>query len=478
VTVPGWLRRFGSTPRSETGRQVLTALVCSTLILAAVVSVTIATPLHVLFYLVANYMLFADLFDFVLRRCLIRLHTGSFGGWASQTSVPIDIGEFTESQIRLHIKPYAFIVSIHNLADKADDFVEAMLPFRDKVWVIDDASTDGSAAVLLRAGFRCVRGAFNQKKPGAIRQLLRHLDPEVRTVIVMDPDCRLADDIAPEGLERRIFEFQRSGMAALTPRIRISEVGFWPTMQALEYALTFSVLRKSLGDHCVTSGLAIYRRDALEATLDKHDLSVYAEDFENAVILLSEGERIYYDERLVFETSAKPTWRDLLSQRVGWFFGLLHVYATQLPRIRSFWRRDLSTTYHFLVFAGALTIVLYPVRLLMLLTIALSIASGFDYVLGLGLIPDIPMADPRHFLFAYLQYTVFMTILMVTGVHRHERARLAPAVPLFFFYALALIVPTTLGYLNWLSLRFLGRRIYHDHYDDRSEAREPVLVGR
>ena len=36
---------------------------------------------------------------------------------------------------------------------------------------------------------------------------------------------------------------------------------------------------------------------------------------------------------------------------------------------------------------------------------------------------------------------------------------------MFFFYQLALVIPTTFGYLNWLSLRFLGRRVFRDHFD-------------
>jgi len=447
-------------------RRVVLGSGCAALVLAIVWVTSFAGPLYAGVYFLANFMLFADLFDLIVRRVLLRVHTGRPRGGACPTSVPVGIGRFTDAQVALHLKGYAFLLAVHDMADQVEDFIEAMLPFKDRVWIIDDASTDSTAQVLLRAGFRCVRGAQNQKKPGAIRQLLRQVDPAVRTVIVMDPDCRLADDVLMlGGLERRIFEFQRGGMAALTPRIRIVEAGLLPTLQALEYGLTFSVLRKSLGDHCVTSGLSIYRRDALESVLDKHDLTVYAEDFENAIILLSGKERIYYDERLVFETVPKRTWRDLFSQRVGWYFGLLHVYATQLPRIRSFWRRDASTTYHFLVYAAGLSIALHPIRLLMLLTLLLSTLNGVDVLFGLDLVPDTPMTDPSHFVIAYVQYTLLMTVLLLTAIKRPERARLGPAVPLFFFYALALVVPTTVGYLNWLSLRLRGRRVYDDHYD-------------
>ncbi len=455
-------------------RRVVAALGCGLLLLALLGTAPFAGPIYAGLYLLANFMLFADLFDLIVRRVLLSRHTGRLAD-ACPTSVPLSVGTFTDDQIRLHLKPYAFLVAVHDLGDDVEDFIDAMQPLRDRIWVIDDASTDSTAPTLLRAGFRCVRGTVNQKKPGAIRQLLRQVDPRIRTIVVMDPDCRLADEVVLlGGLERRIFEFQRSGMAALTPRVRIGEAGLLATLQAFEYGLTFSVLRKSLGDHCVTSGVSIYRRDALEAALENHHLSVYAEDLENAVILLSEGERIYYDERLIFETVPKRSWKELFSQRVGWSFGLLHVYASQRERLRSFWRRDASTTYHFLVYAGGLSMLLHPLRLVMVLVLLLSTLNGIDVLLGLDLVPDTPMTDPSRFVVAYVQYTILMTVLLLTAIRRSERARLGPAVPIYFFYALLLVVPTTLGYLNWLSLRLRGRRVYDDHYD-RPGSRDSVL---
>ncbi|HEV8376726.1 MAG TPA: glycosyltransferase [Candidatus Polarisedimenticolia bacterium] len=437
--------------------------------LVLLVSVLEVTPLarqgYLAVYVLANLMLLLDLFDLIVRRVLIRAHTASVGSRECPTSTPLEVGRFTDAQVGLHVKPYAFLLSVHNLEDEVEEFVEEMLPLRGRTWIIDDGSTDGTVQSLRRAGFRCLEGMRCRKKPAAIRQLLRALDPSVETVIVMDPDCRLSDPTRLDCLERRIFEFQRSGMAAMAPRFRISEAGVLPAMQALEYEVSFSVLRKSLGDHCITSGLSFYRRAALASALGKHDLSVYAEDLKNSVILLSEGERIYHDERLVFDTAAKRSWRDLFSQRVGWYFGLLDVYVTQLGRLRSFWFRDVSRGYHFFVYTGVLAILLHPLRLLMLLVLSLSILNGLDFVLGLDLIPEGALTDPTHFLVAYLQYSAFVAILLLTAIRRRDRARIAPVAPLFFFYQLALVIPTTLGYLNWLSLRFLGRRIFADHFD-------------
>jgi hypothetical protein len=37
-------------------------------------------------------------------------------------------------------------------------------------------------------------------------------------------------------------------------------------------------------------------------------------------------------------------------------------------------------------------------------------------------------------------------------------------VPLYPLYAIAHVVPATIGYLNWFTLRLWGRRVYRDYY--------------
>src|SRR5262249_1990156 len=146
----------------------------------------------------------------------------------------------------------------------------------------------------------------NHKKPGALRQLLRTLPSEIQTVVILDPDVRF---IAPSGsaratLERVISDLQRSGAAACTPRVQARRGGWLEDCQGFEYELACGLGRKSLGDMACNSGVSVYRRSALERVFERHSLSVYAEDFENSLLMLAAGERIYYDDRLVIETFA------------------------------------------------------------------------------------------------------------------------------------------------------------------------------
>jgi hypothetical protein len=69
-------------------------------------------------------------------------------------------------------------------------------------------------------------------------------------------------------------------------------------------------------------------------------------------------------------------------------------------------------------------------------------------------------------------------VALFTVVPKSERAYAAPIVPLYLFYALVHIVPMTVGYANWIALRFIGRRLYRDHYEpDTIEWPEPRTGG-
>jgi cellulose synthase/poly-beta-1,6-N-acetylglucosamine synthase-like glycosyltransferase len=251
-----------------------------------------------------------------------------------------------------------------------------MQPFRDHVWVIDDGSSDDTAARIEAAGFRCIRAPANRHKPGALRTLIAALPATIETVIVMDPDARIVTRY--DEVLRIVFEFQRTGMAALCPRITASGSSWLERIQRLEYCLAFSVGRKSLADFSITSGVAVYRRDALAALLDEHSLSAYAEDLENALILLAREESIYYDGRLLVETGAVPSVRRLFSQRVGWYFGLMRVYAL---RWRSLLPRSATHpgfAYQYLIYIGFFVVLMHPLKMLGLVVLTLSALNGLE----------------------------------------------------------------------------------------------------
>jgi cellulose synthase/poly-beta-1,6-N-acetylglucosamine synthase-like glycosyltransferase len=419
-------------------------------------------------YFLANFILSLDLLDLLLRIRILRRLGRRSDGRSCPTSVPLDVGSFTAHQVRLHLDPFALLVSIHNLEATLDDFLEAMGPLRDRLWVIDDASTDDSFFRLQRGGVPCFRTERNRKKPGALRELLQHLPDEVTTVMVLDPDVRILNGGRfVSDLERVIFDFQRSGRAAMCPHVVVRPDGWLARIQALEYSIALSIGRKSLGDHSITSGVSLYRRDALEKALEKHTLSVYAEDLRNTLILLGEGETVYYDQRLSVETEGKRTWHAWFAQRVGWHYGLLKVYWENFDDVKRAARGRPFRAYQFLVYTGIFVLAFHPLRVAALAVVAGSTLNGFDQLLGISLVPNTAFTEPTLFLFAYIKYTAFAFVAsFVAARDRREWARFLPAVPVYFFYVMAHVVPVTIGYLNWFALRLFGRRLYRDHYED------------
>lgn len=419
-------------------------------------------------FLLSNLIAVVDAIDLMVRVYMRKVQTPDpVMGRVAPTSTPLAIGSFTPYQMRLHLRPYAILVSVYNAERYLPSFLAAMEPYREHLWIIDDASTDNTWGVLQQSGVHCFRAEVNRNKPGAIKHLISLLPPEIETVVISDPDTTIVEGGGIRQiseLERVLFEFQQSGMDALCPRIVVKVENWLTRIQAFEYCASFALGRKSLSDHCVNSGISVYRREALAHVMRDHSLSIYAEDLKNSFILLGRGSRIYYDGRLVFETEGKTTVRGWFSQRVGWFYGLLKVYIEHFRDVLRFARKGPLYVYQFLVYTGLFTLLFHPLKLAALALVCLSFLNGLDNLLQLDRIPDSAWTDPLYFPLSYLSYTLLALSYVPLAVSKQDRVRLLPVVPVYYLYALAQIIPVTVGYLNWFGLRFFHRRAFRDHY--------------
>ena len=444
------------------------ALIVVAGVLAAADGGLLSSGSRVAFYVLANLILAFDMIDLAIRLWLKRLHGAASRG----PSVDLGLEQISNAERSLGLRPYAVIAAVHNEADGLDRFLETLGPFKDVTWLIDDASDDDTLIRLRRDGWQCVAGTVNRNKPGALHHLLQRLPAEIDTVVVMDPDVRW---MAPAQLERSTLEavisdLQRSGAAAFTPRIQARPGGWLVECQALEYELACGLGRKSLADLTCNSGVSAYRRAALQQALASHSLSIYAEDFENSMLLLAAGERIYYDDRLVIETRAKATWQGLFSQRVGWAFGCVRVFLERLPLFVTVARRSPLGAYQYLFYLGLNGIVLLPLKLASIAILTTSLLRGIDDLLMTGLVPSRAWNDPLLFALWYCKSTAILLVACSAALPRGERLRHLFALPFYGAYALLQYLPMTVGYLNLLTLRTLGRRIYADHYDNPLKA--------
>ena len=50
---------------------------------------------------------------------------------------------------------------------RLEEFIESFAPYRDRVWLVSDGSTDNTVLRLRQAGWRCFDDGVNRRKPGA-----------------------------------------------------------------------------------------------------------------------------------------------------------------------------------------------------------------------------------------------------------------------------------------------------------------------
>jgi cellulose synthase/poly-beta-1,6-N-acetylglucosamine synthase-like glycosyltransferase len=422
---------------------------------------------------VANLIVYTDALDFALRLYMRRRHTVAAGGIAERDQnghLSINLAAILPPDARRLVpaSPYAIIASVFNLEDRLEEFMEAFGSYRDRVWLISDGSTDNTVLRLRQAGWRCFDDGVNRRKPAALRRLLEYLPRHIETVMVIDPDIRIRglNDGSTIDLDQFVSDFQQSGAAAACPRIMIEPDGFLARFQAFEYALAFRVGRESLSDFSITSGVSFYRRSALARALSEHSLSIYAEDFENAMILLSHGERIYYDGRLVVSTEGPGSLHGWFSQRVGWYHGLVKVYIERFSDVLRISRRSPFAAYHYLVYIGVLSLAIHLVKIVSAVLLLLSLLGGIDVLLLDDFVPRATLGNPEYFTAAISSYLALGVIALFTCVPKAERTYTAPIVPLYLCYAITHIVPMTVGFGNFFALKLFRRRIYQDHYEN------------
>ena len=426
-------------------------------------------------FAVANLLVYTDALDFALRLYMRRRHTLAAGGGYRQRNAGLSINLSAvlppDARRVVQAPPFAIIASVFNLEDGLQDFTEAFGPYKHRVWLISDGSTDHTVLRLRQAGWRCLDEGVNRRKPGALLRLLARLPAQIDIVMVIDPDIRIRglNEGSTIGVEQFVSDFQQSGAAAACPRIMIERDGFLARFQALEYALACRIGRESLADFSVTSGVSFYRRGALARALDEHSLSVYAEDLENALILLSHGERIYYDGRLVVSTEGPGSVQRWFSQRVGWYHGLIKVYTERFSEVLRISRRSPFAAYNYLIYIGGLGLAIHLVKIVSAALLLLSFLGGLDALLLDNFVPHGIIGNPQYFMAAIGSYLALGVVALFTCVPEAERAYTAPIVPLYACYAITHIVPMTVGFGNFFALKLFRRRIYQDHYETSAD---------
>lgn len=370
---------------------------------------------------------------------------------------------YSDGLTTFKLKPYCIMASVYNIEEEWKEILENLAPWRDKLFFIDDASTDNSKSVIANSGVKIVSNPINTNKPGAIYYGLSQLPPEIETVVVIDPDIELSDKVV---LERSIFDFQRSKAAAcgleILPTVDENR-NLLEACQTLEYEDSMSFGRIVPHNQIFISGAAaIFDRKALDESLKLSTRSVYAEDFETSLILISDKLRTYFDDRVLVRTEVPTQLKKLTLQRMGWRFGLARVTFKFIRKASR--SRNKFFLYHFYIYTVIINILLHPFRILAIFIYSIAL---FEFIYGFWnstfhmnqLLP----------LYSMILIALFYVLLSLeTFIWSKDLKIKKDCLSIFVypFYKLYLhIVPNTLGYTNYLLWILFKRKLFNDKYE-------------
>lgn len=230
----------------------------------------------------------------------------------------------------------------------------------DRVIVVEDNSTDGTAEVARDAGVEVLVTVDNtDKKAGALNQALERLLPDLADddlILVMDADSVLDPDFLATA---RRYLAQRPGLGGVGGTFRGGDGGgLLGTFQRNEYARYARDVRRLKGKALVLTGTASVfpvhvlrevqqaRRDGRlpdntgEAAI--YDTGVLTEDNELSLALMHLGYQILAPAGCTLETEVMTTWGALARQRGRWKRGALeNLLDYGLTRITApYWGRQ------------------------------------------------------------------------------------------------------------------------------------------
>ncbi|KAA1420441.1 glycosyltransferase [Mumia zhuanghuii] len=217
-----------------------------------------------------------------------------------------------------------------------------------EVIVVDDGSTDDTAAVVERMalpGVRLIRQP-NAGKPAALNTGIAAASHEI--IVMVDGDTVFE----PATIRHLVLPFRDPEIGAVSGNAKVANrgglLGRW---QHIEYVVGFNLDRRLFDlAECmptVPGAIGAFRRSALVAVGGVSDATL-AEDTDLTMALLRDGWRVVYQEEARAWTEAPATLGALWRQRYRWCYGTLQAMwkhrgaYTQGGRAGRFGRRGLT----------------------------------------------------------------------------------------------------------------------------------------
>ncbi len=194
-----------------------------------------------------------------------------------------------------------------------------------RVIVIDDGSTDGTAAAVMRAfgddaRVRLIRQE-NGGKWSALNAAYGEIESEV--VVALDADTLLH----PKAVRMLLGHFEDPRVGAVAGNVKVgNRHGLLPRLQALEYITAQNIDRRAaerLNAILVVPGsIGAWRTEAVRK-VGLYSPDTITEDADLTVAILRAGYRVVFEERAFSITDAPETIRSFMKQRLRWTFGMM-----------------------------------------------------------------------------------------------------------------------------------------------------------
>jgi len=374
----------------------------------------------------------------------------------------------SDSMERLELKPYKIVASVYQIEEEWDSILENLKPFKDRLFLVDDASPDNTYDIVKKSGVEIIRNPENTNKPGAVYYGVQNLPPEIETVVVIDPDIILSEK---ESVEKAVYDLQQSdagGCAVYVLPECTEHASRIVKCQAVEYEFSMYCGREVPHNYVIASGaFAIFNRNALQQALAESSRHVIGEDYETSLMIILNGWRTYFDNRVLVRTEVPSSLRKFTRQRIGWNFGFARVITKATWQMRKC--KDPFFRYQFYIYNLGITLLFHPFRVFALAVLCISL---FAFIFG-PLSPVIARfyTLPISFIALVIGFYMFMALEGFAGslTLKKKDFMIIFYYPLFSFYQN--FVPITIGYLNFITWITVGTKLVNDPYEPRRRKR-------